>query len=116
MTEEYTPRDRALDRIARSIAQHQAVKREGAVGSTCRNRACNGVIFLTLNDRYNHQAVVLANDLSSELQWQLDTAGEDAAETGQLPTEEVLASIRSENFILAPSAAPEADLPGKDNR
>lgn len=114
MTDDYTPRARALDRIARSLAEHQPVKREGAVGSTCRNRACNGVIFVTLNDRYNHQAVVLANDLQADLDWYVQILREDAEEEGRELTEAELADIRSEYLILAPSAAPTPALSGKD--
>lgn len=105
--DEYTPRMRALERVARSIAEHQSVRREEGIGSTCKNRACQGVIFLNLNDRYNHQAIVLVNDLQSDLDWYLDILREDAKEEGREVTEEELAYARSEYLILAPSIAPE---------
>lgn len=116
MTADYTPRTRALERIARSIGEHQTVKRENAVGSTCRNRACKGVIFLNLNDRYNHQAVVLANDLQADLDWYLQILREDATEEGRDVTVEELAYARDEYLVLAPSASPEIALSGKDAR
>lgn len=116
MTTEYTPRMRALDRISRSIAEHQPVRREEGIGSTCKNRACKGVIFLTINDRYNHQSVVLVNDMQRDLYWYLQVLREDAEEEGREVTEEELADARSEYLILAPSAAPVPALSGKDNR
>jgi hypothetical protein len=64
--------ERALDRIARSLAEQQPVKREEGIGSTCRNRACNRVIFLSLNDQYNHQPIVLVNNLQSDQAFYLD--------------------------------------------
>lgn len=114
MTSEYTPRMRALERVARSIGEHQPVRRDEGIGSTCKNRDCKGVIFLTLNDRYNHQAIVLANDLQRDLDWYLQILREDAEEEGREVTEEELAYARSEYLILAPSAAPEPALAGKD--
>jgi hypothetical protein len=114
--DEYTPRMRALERVARSIAEHQPVRREEGIGSTCKNRACRGVIFLNLNDRYNHQAIVLVNDLQSDLDWYLDRLREDAKEEGREVTEEELAYARSEYLVLAPSIAPEPALSGKDSR
>ncbi len=116
MTTEYTPRLRALDRISRSIAEHQSVRREEGIGSTCKNPACNGVIFLTLNDRYNHQSVVLVNDLQRELDAYLQYAREDAEEEGREITEEELDYARSEFLILAPAPMPEPAMSGKDNR
>ncbi|MET4143855.1 hypothetical protein [Arthrobacter sp. UYCo732] len=115
MTSEYTPRQRALERISRSISEHQAVKREDAVGSTCRNRGCQGVIFLNLNDRYNHQAVVIANDLQADLDWYLQILREDAEEDGREITDEALASARAEYLVLAPAAASDPAESGKDN-
>jgi hypothetical protein len=116
MTAEYTPRMRALERIARSLSEHQPVRREGGVGSTCRNLACKEVIFLTLNDRYSHQAVVLVNDLQADLDWCLQILREDAEEEGREITEEELAEVRAEYLILAPSVAPEPAVSGKDPR
>jgi hypothetical protein len=103
MPADYTPRMRALDRIARSLAEHQPVKREVGIGSTCKNHACKGVIFLTLNDRYNHQSVVLVNDLQSELDWAMQIQREDAEEEDREVTKEEIAEIRSEYLILAKS-------------
>lgn len=107
MTTDYTPRMRALDRISRSIAEHQPVRRENGIGSTCRNYACQGVIFLNLKDRYNHQAVVLVNDLQRELDFYLESVREDAKEEGREVTAEELADIRNEFLILAPAPEPE---------
>jgi hypothetical protein len=114
MDNEYAPRARALERIARSLAEHQPVKREDGVFMTCRNRVCKGVIFLNLQDRYNHQAVVLVNDLQSDLDFYLEILHDDAKEEGREVTEEELAYARSEYLILAP--APELGLSGRDNR
>jgi hypothetical protein len=114
--DEYTPRMRALDRIARSISEHQHVRREDGPFSTCKNPACNGVIFLTRRDRYNHQAAVIANDLQRDLDFDLEYLRDEAAKEGREVTEEELAEIRSEYLILAPWTAPEPALPGKDNR
>lgn len=105
MTTDYTPRMRALDRIARSISEHQPVRRDEGFGSTCKNPACKGVIFLNIRDRYNHQSVVLVNDLQSDLDWHLQNLREDAAEDGREVTEEALADARSEYLVLAPSPA-----------
>jgi hypothetical protein len=112
--DEYTPRMRALDRIARSISEHQHVSREDGPFSTCRNPVCNGVIFLTRRDRYNHQAVVIANDLQRDLDLCLADARDDAEAEGLELTAQVEAEIRSDFLILAP--APESTLSGKDNR
>ncbi|WP_427019332.1 hypothetical protein ACQCSX_22510 (plasmid) [Pseudarthrobacter sp. P1] len=100
---EYTPRDRALDSIVRSIASHQPVKREGQVGSTCRNPFCRGVIFLTLNDRYRHQAVVLANDLDNERDFALTCVRADAEEDGVAVPADILAKVAAEHLVLAPA-------------
>ena len=113
MTTEHTPRIRALGRVARSLSEHQPVRREDGPFSTCKNPACNGVIFFNRNDRYNHQAVVLVNDLQADLDWYLQVLREDAAEEGREVTEEELAEARSEYLVLAPSIAPEPALPGK---
>lgn len=102
MTTEYTPWERALDRISRSIAEHQPVRREGAVGSTCRNPLCNGVIFLTIKDRYNHQAVVLANDLQRDRDFYMEMLREEAHEEGREFTPDDLAGVLSDFLILAP--------------
>lgn len=107
MTEDYTPRMRALDRIARSISEHQPVRRDEGIGSTCKNPACKGVIFLNIRDRYNHQSVVLVNDLQSDLDWYLQVLREDAAEDGREVIEEALAEVRSEYLVLAPAPAAE---------
>ena len=114
-SDEYTPRMRALDRIVRSISEHQAVKREDGPFMTCKNLACKGVIFFNLNDRYNHQSVVLVNDLQSDLDWHLQYLRDDAKGEGRDVTEEELAEIRAEYLILAPAPAPEHALSGKDN-
>lgn len=113
---EYTPRMRALARIARSLSEHQAVRREDGPFSTCKNLACTGVIFLNLNDRYNHQAVVLVNDLQADLDWYLRVLREDAEEDGREVTEEEIAEARAEYLILAPSLAPDLAASGKDTR
>lgn len=120
MTTEYTPRMRALDRISRSIAEHQPVRRDEGIGSTCKNRACKGVIFFNLNDRYNHQAVVLANDLQHELDFYLEFLRDEADEEGREVTGEELAYARTEHLILAPAPVPDPALSqpapsGKDN-
>jgi hypothetical protein len=106
---------RALERIARSLAQHQPVRREEGIGSTCKNPACKGVIFLSLNDRYDHQAIVLVNDLQSELDWTLQIQQEDAEEEGREVTEDELAEIRADYLILTESLASETPLSRKDN-
>lgn len=103
MPAEYTPRLRALDRIARSLSEHQAVKREDGPFTTCKNPACNGVIFFNLNDRYSHQSVVLVNDLQAELDWALKILREDAEDEGRVVTEEEISEIRSEYLILTQS-------------
>jgi hypothetical protein len=61
----------AIRSISDSIGTHQFVKREEGLGYTCRNRVCadNGTIFLTLKNRYDHQAIVAVNDLLSSLRW-----------------------------------------------
>lgn len=107
MTEEYTPRMRALDRIARSISEHQAVRREDGPFSTCKNPACNGVIFVNMRARYEHQAVVMVNDLQRELDFTLQYAREDAQAEGRELTADEEAEIRSDFLVLAP--APEPD-------
>lgn len=114
--DEYTPRMRALDRIARSLAEHQPVRREEGIGSTCKNRACNGVIFLTLNDRYNHQSVVLVNDLQRDLDFDLEYLRDEAEKEGREVTDEELAEVRSEYLILGPVPTPEPAVSGKDGR
>ncbi|NKX55963.1 hypothetical protein [Arthrobacter mobilis] len=106
MPAEYTSRKRALGRIADSLARHQPVRRENGPGQTCRNQACNRVIFLNRQDIYNHQAVVLANDLQADLDFMLETALEDAAGSGAEPGHELLAEIRAEYLVLAPAPAP----------
>lgn len=108
MTEEYTPRMRALDRIARSISEHQAVRREDGPFSTCKNPACNGVIFLNMRNRYEHQAIVMVNDLQRELDFSLQYAREDAKAEGRELTAEEEAEIRAEYLVLAPSPEPAA--------
>lgn len=113
MSDEYTPRRRALERIARSIGEHQAIPREEGIFHTCKNPACKGVIFFNLNDRYNHQAVVLVNDLQTELDYSLQYLREDAEEEGREVTEEEIAEIRSEYLILAESLTSETILPRK---
>lgn len=103
MTDEYTPRMRALDRITNSIAGHQAVPRTEGIGSTCRNPACEGVILLTLGDRYRHQAVMLVNDLQRELDFYIETVHEDAREEDREATAEELAGMASQFLVLGPA-------------
>lgn len=61
----------AVRTISDSIGKHQFVKREGFLGFTCRDHVCasKGTVFLTLKDRYDHQAIVAVNDLLSSLRW-----------------------------------------------
>ncbi|HEX9227586.1 MAG TPA: hypothetical protein VF885_13160 [Arthrobacter sp.] len=108
MTSDYTPRMRALDRIAKSISEHQPVRREDGPFSTCKNPACNGVIFINIRARYEHQAVVMVNDLQADLDWYLEILREDAAADGREVTEEELAEARSEYLIVAPAPEPAA--------
>ena len=108
MSEFITPRERALQRIARSLSEHQSMKRVDGPFSTCRNQACHGVIFLTRMDTYSHQAVVLANDLQADLDFYLEFLREDAAEEGREITAEEIAEIRAEYLVLAPAPATEA--------
>jgi hypothetical protein len=83
MTTEPTPLDEqkqsAIRSISDSIGKHQFVKREG-IGFTCRDHVCasKGTIFLTLKDRYDHQALVAVNDLLSSLRWDRGYDLEDA--------------------------------------
>lgn len=105
---DYTPRMRALDRIARSISEHQAVPRVDGPFSTCKNPACNGVVFVNMQARYNHQAAVMVNDLQADLDWYLEWVRKDAAEDGREVTEEDLAQIRAEYLVLAPAPEPAA--------
>jgi hypothetical protein len=71
----------AIRCISDSIGKHQFVKRDGLPGFTCRNHICaaQGTIFLTLKNCYDHQAIVVANDLLSSLRfdrgWDLRDAG-----------------------------------------
>lgn len=105
MTSEYTPRMRALTRIARSLSEHQAVRREDGPFSTCRNRLCKEPVFLNMKARYEHQAIVMVNDLQSELDYALADARDDARVEGRQLTAEEEADIRSAFLVL--SSAPE---------
>lgn len=115
--DEYTPRMRALDRIARSISEHQHVSREDGPFSTCKNPACNGPIFVNRRARYQHQAIVLVNDLQRELDYCLTDARDDAKGEGRELTAEEEAEIRSDFLIVAPAPgpSPEPSLSGNDN-
>lgn len=106
MTSHYTPRMRALTRIADSISEHQAVRREDGPFSTCKNRACNGPIFVNMQARYHHQAIVMVNDLQRELDFTLADAREDAKADGRELTAEEEAAIRSDFLVLAPAPEP----------
>ncbi|MBG0738783.1 hypothetical protein IV500_05035 [Paeniglutamicibacter antarcticus] len=97
---EYTPRMRAMDRIARSIAEHRSVRRTNGIGSTCKNPVCRGVIFLNLNDWYRHQAAVLVNDLQRELDFYTETVHEDARAEGREATAEELSALASQFLVL----------------
>lgn len=103
---EYTPRDRALDRIAQSISEHQAVRREDGPFSTCKNRDCKEPIFVNMLARYQHQAIVLVNDLQRELDLCLADARDDATAEGRELTAEDEAAIRSDFLVLAPAPEP----------
>ncbi|HEX9088085.1 MAG TPA: hypothetical protein VF867_11215 [Arthrobacter sp.] len=105
---EYTPRMRALARIADSLSEHQAVRREDGPFSTCKNRLCNGVIFVNMLARYQHQAVVLVNDLQRELDLTLGDARDAAKAEGRELTAEEEAAIRSDFLVLAPAPEPVA--------
>jgi hypothetical protein len=112
--DEYTPRMRALDRIARSISEHQHVNREDGPFSTCKNPTCNGPIFVNRRARYEHQAVVIVNDLRSELDYCLEDARDCAKAEGLELTAEVEAEIRADFLVLAPTLS-EPAMSGKDN-
>lgn len=114
MIGEYTPRMRALKRIAATLAQHQPVRREYGVGSSCRNRTCYGLTFLNRNDLYNHQSVVLANDLHAEADCYLQNLRDEAEAEAREVTAEELAYARSTFLVLTP--APETPVSGKDPR
>jgi hypothetical protein len=103
---DYTPRMRALDRIARSISEHQPVRREDGPFSTCKNPACNGVIFVNIRARYEHQAIVMVNDLQRELDFTLQYEREDAEAEGRELTADDEAEIRSDFLVLAPAPEP----------
>lgn len=105
---EYTPRMRALDRIARSISEHQAVRREDKPFTTCKNRLCNEPVFVNMQARYEHQAVVLVNDLQRELDFTLADARDDALAEGRELTGDEEAAIRSDFLVLAPAPEPVA--------
>lgn len=106
---EYTPRMRALDRIARSISEHQSVRRTDGPFSTCKNRDCQEPVFFNIRARYEHQAVVLVNDLQRELDLCLADARDDAKEDGRELTPAEEADIRSDFLILAPAPDNAAD-------
>lgn len=110
MTSCYTPRMRALDRIADSIASHQPVRRKDGPFSTCTNRDCNQPVFVTKRSLYQHQAIVLVNDLQRALDLCLADARDDVKAEGRDLTAEEEAAIRADFMILA--LAPEPS--GKD--
>ncbi|GAA4033041.1 hypothetical protein GCM10023063_15550 [Arthrobacter methylotrophus] len=97
---------RALDRIARSIAEHQPVRREDGPFSTCKNPACKGPIFVNIRARYEHQAVAMVNDLQRELDFTLEYAREDAEAEGRVLTAAEEAEIRCDFLVFASAPEP----------
>lgn len=75
----YTPKERVILTMSNTIGRHRPGPRgEGEVGQTCASPLCDGIIFLTIKDGYNHQANRIFYAIEDELEEQRLAALEEA--------------------------------------